>query len=192
VRQTATVSLSAATASVGEAAGSVNASFVLRTSNGAPLVCPVTAAYTTAPGTAAPGGDYTPTFGTVTFAAGAAHQAAQAVSVPILPDSADEDNETFSVTVSSVTGGTVGATAQLAVTITDDDPLPALSLGDVTQYEGTSGTTTPLWQNPSQFIVGVTEGAFGTPGTTMPGAVTTARSWGQLVGQALGTGWGMR
>jgi RHS repeat-associated protein len=50
----------------------------------------------------------------------------------------------------------------------------------------------PLWQNPSQFIVGVTEGAFGTPGTTMPGAVTTARSWGQLIGQALGTGWGLR
>jgi hypothetical protein len=42
-------------------------------------VCPVTAAYTTAPGSAAPG-DYTSTFGTVTFAAGTAHQAAQALN----------------------------------------------------------------------------------------------------------------
>ncbi len=82
LRQTATVSLASATASVAESAGSVSAAFVLTTSGGGPLVCPITVAYGTQPGTAAAGADYTAQTGTLTFVAGSATQATQSVSVP--------------------------------------------------------------------------------------------------------------
>ncbi len=93
--------------------------------------CPITVAYGTQPGTAAAGADYTAQTGTLTFVAGSATQAAQSVSVPIVPDSRDEEDETFSVTISVVTGGGVGAVSALVVTIVDDDPPPTLAISDV-------------------------------------------------------------
>src|SRR5262249_55862095 len=121
--------------------GSLNVSFKLTTPGGGALACAVTAAYHTTPGTAASGADYGEKSGTVTFPAGSANNATQTISVPILADTLDESDETFYVDLASVTGGVVGASARTTITITDDDPLPTLSINDVTVTEGQSGTT---------------------------------------------------
>lgn len=83
----------------------------------------VTVAYATADGTALAGSDYTAVSGVLSFPAGAT---SRSISVPILNDSVIEANETFSILLSSPTGGAVlGSNTVLAVTITDDDaPAP--------------------------------------------------------------------
>ena len=84
----------------------------------------VTVSYATANGTAEEPTDYTAKNGTLTFSADNLHQT---ISVRTLTDSTVEDNETFTVTLSSPTDE---ATIQRSVatgTITDDD-LPALSI----------------------------------------------------------------
>src|SRR5207249_2321673 len=52
-----------------------------------------------------------------------------------------EDDETIQVALSSPTNATLGATATHTYTILDDDPLPSLSINNVTVSEGNSGTT---------------------------------------------------
>ena len=106
---------SAATAGVGEGAGSVTLT-VERVSgtDGA-----VTVNYATANGTATAGADYTARSGTLSFTAG---QATATVQVPILEDTAVEGNETFTVTLSNAAGGaTLGTPITATVTITDND-----------------------------------------------------------------------
>ena len=81
--------------------------------------------YATANGTAEEPTDYTAKNGTLTFSA--EQSTRQTISVRTLTDSTVEDNETFTVTLSSPTDE---ATIQRSVatgTITDDD-LPALSI----------------------------------------------------------------
>jgi uncharacterized repeat protein (TIGR01451 family) len=97
----------------------------------------VTVAYTTVNGTALAGSDYQATSGTVSFAPG---QKAKNVVVPIIGDTVDEDDETFTVSLSTPTGratilkgtglGTIAddddAVADVGVTIADDpDPIVA-------------------------------------------------------------------
>lgn len=77
----------------------------------------VTVGYTTANGTAESGSDYTTTNGTVTFNGG---ETAKTVTVPVLGDTVDESNETFSVTLNDPTDATLGD-AQATGTIQDDD-----------------------------------------------------------------------
>jgi choice-of-anchor B domain-containing protein len=62
----------------------------------------VTVNYTTTPGTAVPGLDYTPASGSLTFPPGLV---SQSVYVPILADALREPNEYFFVDLSSATGG---------------------------------------------------------------------------------------
>lgn len=107
----------------------------------------VSVAYATAPGTAAGGADcgvggidYVSTSGVLTFAAG---ETSKQFTVQICDDSAQEGSETFNVTLSGATGGaTVGAQGTAVVSITDNDPLPALSVSDFSQAEGNAGVTT--------------------------------------------------
>jgi Ca2+-binding RTX toxin-like protein/V8-like Glu-specific endopeptidase len=75
----------------------------------------ITVNYATANGTALADSDYTNTLGTLTFSPG---QTTQTISIPILNDSLDEGNETFTLTLSSPTNGTLG-TATATTTITD-------------------------------------------------------------------------
>ena len=63
------------------------------------------------------------------------------ITVPIVDDMLDEDDETIEVTLSSPTGATLGATPTVVITITDNDLPPTLSVADVTVTEGSSGTT---------------------------------------------------
>lgn len=52
------------------------------------------------------------------------------------------------------------------------------------------GHLTPLWRNPMQFTTRLVEGVLsGTAGGPMPGAVSRARSAGQLMGQTISTFW---
>ncbi len=112
--------LSAATYTVGEAGPQATIT-VTRTggSDGA-----VGVRLATSNGTATAGSDYTATDVIVNFAAGDA--ANKTVDVPIAQDTADEPDETVTITLSAPTGGaTLGATAAAVLTITDDDATPA-------------------------------------------------------------------
>ena len=86
----------------------------------------VTVAYATADGTAAAGADYTAAAGRLSFAP--AGSLTQTISVPILNDALDEDDETFTAKLSSPAKATLGSAAAAAVTITDDDALPKVSV----------------------------------------------------------------
>jgi chitinase len=95
----------------------------------------VTVRYATTSGTAMQNIDFTPRTGILTFAPG---QTSQTVSVPIIGDNADENDETIILTLSSPTGGAILADAQAIGTIIDDDPL----LTPLNQTEPTSSTNT--------------------------------------------------
>jgi|CXWL01.1.fsa_nt_gi hypothetical protein len=111
-----TVQLSAASASVGEAAGS--ATVTATRTNGATGA--VTVHYATSNGTATAGGDYTATSGNLSWAAG--ETANKSFSVPINNDFSDEANETVQVALSAPTGGaTLGSPSGATLTIVDDD-----------------------------------------------------------------------
>jgi hypothetical protein len=92
--------------------------------------------YATAPGTATAGADYTAATGVVTFPPG---QGSRTVSIPLVNDALDEDDETFTMTLSAPTGATLGD-AQATGTIADDDPLPTVSAADCAVAEGDSGS----------------------------------------------------
>ena len=84
----------------------------------------VTVDYATADGTATAGADYTATSGTLTFAAG---ESTKTVNVPILDDSHDEGEETFTLRLSNATGAHIGD-SEATGTITNDDPLQQMWL----------------------------------------------------------------
>ena len=97
----------------------------------------VTVDYATADDTAAAGSDYTTASGTLTIPSGST---AQTISVTILADSANEDTETFTVTLSNPTGVTL-SDATATGTIVDPAPL-ALELSTL-QVTGGSGAMYP-------------------------------------------------
>ena len=92
----------------------------------------VTVQYETSGGTATSGTDFTEESGTLTFAA---NETSKTVSVATTDDSADEDDETFTLTLSSPTNATLAA-ATANGTINDDDEMPALSVSDASATEG--------------------------------------------------------
>jgi Ca2+-binding RTX toxin-like protein len=76
----------------------------------------ITVQYSTANGTALAGSDYTATSGTLTFTPGVT---SQTISIPILNDSVNEANETFTLKLTSPTNAILGGTATVTTTITD-------------------------------------------------------------------------
>ncbi len=96
----------------------------------------VTVDYTTSNGSATAGSDYVAATGTVTFIPG---QTVATFPVTINGDLADEADETFTVTLSNPQNAAIDdGTGQ--GTITDDDPLPQLSIDNVSVTEGDSGS----------------------------------------------------
>jgi uncharacterized delta-60 repeat protein len=94
--------------------------------------------YNTNGGTAGSNSDFTQTTGTLTFAEG---ETSKTLSVPIINDGSDENDETFSVTLNSVTGsGSLGPPTTSTITIQDDDPPPTVTISDSVQLEPNSGT----------------------------------------------------
>ena len=98
----------------------------------------VEVAYDVVGGTAQPGYDYNATSGTAVIPAGS-------VSVPltvgVLGDTLDEDDETFVVRLTSAPKATI-VDGQGVGTIVDDDPTPSLSITGATVTEPNSGTLT--------------------------------------------------
>ena len=98
----------------------------------------VTVDYATADGTGTAPGDYGAVNNTLTFAAG---ETAKQVTVLVNGDLLDEIDETFSVNLTNPINATL-SDAQGLGTITDDDPLPAVAIDDVTVTEQDTGTVT--------------------------------------------------
>ncbi len=90
--------------------------------------------YTTGDGTAEDengDGDYQSDAGTLSFAPG---ETSKTIVVTINDDATDEDNETFTVTLSNPVNASID-TAVGTGTITDDDAAPTLSIDDVSDDE---------------------------------------------------------
>jgi CSLREA domain-containing protein len=101
----------------------------------------VTAAFTTSNGTALAGSDYTGTNTIVTFTDG--DTALKTVHVPVVNDGVSEPAEAFTVTLSNPTGGaSIGSQNMTVATIADNDPLPDLTISDVSVAEGDAGGVT--------------------------------------------------
>ena len=111
--------VSVADARVEEAAGAT-VDFAVTMSRAASET--VTVDYATSDGTAEAGLDYTATSGTLTFAPG---ETEKTVSVPVLDDSHDEGEETFTLRLSAVSGGNAWlADAEATGTIANTDAMP--------------------------------------------------------------------
>ncbi|MDB9491443.1 Calx-beta domain-containing protein, partial [Dolichospermum circinale CS-534/05] len=76
----------------------------------------ITVQYATANGTAIAGSDYTSTTGTLTFNPGVT---SQVINIPILNDSLNEANETFTLNLASPINATLGTAKTATTTITD-------------------------------------------------------------------------
>jgi len=113
-----TLGVASASATVMQAAGSVTVS-VVRTggSNGA-----VSVSFATSDGTAVGGTDYTKATGTLSWADG--DTAAKSLTVPVTSAPAFYGSKTFSVTISSATGGASVGTATETVTISGGLAVP--------------------------------------------------------------------
>lgn len=123
-----TISLSSDAYSVSES-GTVVTITVNRSNGSGGLV---TVAFSTMDGTATSGGSYTMTSGTLSWGDGV--EGGQSFTVPILDNPNDETDKTFTVMLSTPTGGaSLVAPSEATVTINDDDTAGALGF-DPTSY----------------------------------------------------------
>jgi serralysin len=116
----------------------------------------ITVQYATANGTAIAGSDYTSTSGTLTFNPGVT---SQVINIPILNDSLNEANETFTLNLTTATNATPGAAITATTTITDTlsasvtTTLPGgvenLTLTGTTAINGTGNANNNVFQGNS-------------------------------------------
>ena len=99
----------------------------------------VTVDAATSAGTAAAGVDFTSIANTVvTFTPG---QTTKTMTVTLIGDNIDENDETFVVNLSNAVNAEISDN-QATGTILDDDPQPEITINDVSVIEGASGSTT--------------------------------------------------
>jgi hypothetical protein len=98
----------------------------------------VTFDWATAAGSATAGTDYVAGSGSKTIAAGVS---IASIVITVNGDVLDEANETFGMTLSNAVNATIGDGSGIG-TITDDDPIPLLSVNDASVTEGDAGTAT--------------------------------------------------
>lgn len=128
-----TVTLSRSPANIAEASGVSTLTALLSGASGKTVT--VDLAYT---GTATGSGtDYTASGTLIVITPG---NTDGAVTVTAVQDALDEVDETIIVDIDAVTNGTEDGTQQQIVIINDDDPLPTISIDDVTVTEGDAGT----------------------------------------------------
>ena len=126
-------SMSAATASVGESAGTKDVTVSLSAASGRDVTVPYTVSSATGD-TATAGGDYTSVSGgSLAIAAG---NTSGKITVTVASDTVDEDDETFTVALGAPTNAALGTTKKTVVTITDDDAEPSLSINGDSVAEG--------------------------------------------------------
>jgi Calx-beta domain len=135
---------------------------------------PISVGYSTADGTATAPADYTETSGPLSFAPG---ETAKAVAVPVAGDLLNEAGEKFTLNLVGPSNATIGDGTGTA-TITNDDPLPALSIEDATVTEGSTGTTNAAFTVRLSAASGqiVTVAYTTVPGTATASADYTASS----------------
>ena len=125
------------TLSVADASGSEGGGITFRATLSAASAKPVTATWTASVGsgdTAASGDLSGALTGTLTFDPG---EPARTFTVATAQDTTDEDDETFTVTLSGPANATLGdATAQGAIVDDDEDVPPTLSVADASGSEG--------------------------------------------------------
>ncbi|MFK0735237.1 MAG: beta strand repeat-containing protein, partial [Gloeotrichia echinulata HAB0833] len=109
-----TINLSASQTLVEGDTSPQNASYTVTLSNASSQT--ITVNYATANGTATAGSDYTSTTGTLTFNPGVT---SQVINIPILNDSINEANESFTLTLTSPTNASLGTTTTVTTTLTD-------------------------------------------------------------------------
>ncbi len=96
--------------------------------------------FASADGSASDPADYAANAGMLSWADG--DSADKTFNIAIVSDALNEADETVLLSLSAPTGNAVlVAPSSATLTITDDDPLPTLSIGDVSLAEGNSGTT---------------------------------------------------
>ena len=116
-------------ASVAESAGTIAFPVLLNRASGRT----VTVRYATADATAG-ASDYTTVSGTLTFEPG---DLTKTISVPVSDDAVDEEDETFSVTLTLAVHATLAAGGSRASgTIRDDDEAPRLAIADASLTRG--------------------------------------------------------
>ncbi|HEX3228314.1 MAG TPA: Calx-beta domain-containing protein, partial [Pyrinomonadaceae bacterium] len=94
---------------------------------------------TVAGGTATAGSDYTTVSGTLIWGHGDASD--KTFTIPIVDDAAAESNETINLALSNATNGTLpGSPTAAVLTINDNESQPTISISDISQVEGNSGT----------------------------------------------------
>ncbi|QEL14969.1 DUF4394 domain-containing protein [Limnoglobus roseus] len=171
-----TVSIANATVTEGNA-GTTALTFTVTLSGAS--ATPVTVMIDTADGTATAGSDYTALVGqTITFAPG---ETSKTVTVNVTGDTTFESNETFTATLSAPVGATLAADTATG-TITNDDTAPVVSINNVTQAEGNTGTTafnfTVTLSNASDQPIVLTV-------NTVDGTATAGSDYTALVGQTI-------
>lgn len=97
--------------------------------------------YTTAISTAVAPADYLTATGLLTFPPDVT---TRTITVAVVGDLIDENNEKFLVNLSSPTNATI-SDSQGAGTITDNDPEPTVSINNITVTESNSGTTNAVF-----------------------------------------------
>jgi DNA-binding protein len=104
----------------------------------------VTVQYTTQNGSATTAdNDYTAANGTLTFPPGLT---TQGIAISVKGDTKNEPNETFAVVLSNPSGATLADSSGVGGILNDDNPLPTVSIADVTGAEGNSGTKSFAFQ----------------------------------------------
>jgi hypothetical protein len=86
--------------------------------------------YATADGTGAAGSDYTVANGTLTWSNNVSGN--KTISIPITDDNTAEPSESFTVTLSNVSGATLGANSSATVNIIDNDTAALSAFGAIT------------------------------------------------------------
>ena len=99
---------------------------------------PITFDYASSDGTALTGFDYTGATGSGSIPAGST---STTISISGLEDALSEDTETLDLTISNVTNGMLGDATGTG-SITDNDPLPSLSINDITLTENNNAVFT--------------------------------------------------
>jgi hypothetical protein len=127
-------SISVANVSVNEGnAGTTAATFLLTLT--APSDLPVSVNYATGDGSAIAGSDYMPANGVASFAAGVV---TAEVTVLVNGDALVEGDEAFVLALTAPTNATL-ANAQATATITNDEPMPTISITGASVTEGNAG-----------------------------------------------------
>ena len=129
-------------------------------------IAPITVDYATSDGTAEAGSDYTSVSGTITFASG---ETSKSVIVPISGDNILEANESFTVTLSNVTG-TANLLDGSGTGVIENDDAASVTIADVAANEDNGTVTVTASLNNG------VQGGFTVNASTTDGTATTTDS----------------